>query len=55
MYAIAHITASVFINDDERGSHAIPSGLEDVRSKLRLAPHEPISRYRHHRTGEDKR
>jgi thiamine phosphate synthase YjbQ (UPF0047 family) len=31
---------------------AIPGGLEDVRSKLRQAPHEPISRYCHNRTGE---
>jgi secondary thiamine-phosphate synthase enzyme len=30
-----------------------PQWLEDVRSKLRQAPHEPISRYRHNRTGED--
>jgi hypothetical protein len=29
-----------------------PQWLEDVRSKLRQAPHEPISRYRHNRTGE---
>ena len=34
------------------GLRAIPSGLEDVRSKLRQATHEPISRYRHNRTGE---
>ena len=45
---IAHITASVFINDDERGLHA------DYEEWLEgLAPHEPISRYRHNRTGED--
>jgi thiamine phosphate synthase YjbQ (UPF0047 family) len=44
---IAHITASVFINDDERGLHAdYEEWLEE------LAPHEPISRYRHNRTGE---
>lgn len=43
-----HITASVFINDDERGLH------EDYREWLEaLAPHEPLSRYRHNRTGED--
>jgi secondary thiamine-phosphate synthase enzyme len=49
-----HITASVFINDDERGLHAdYEEWLEDVRSKPRQAPHEPISRYRHNRTGED--
>jgi secondary thiamine-phosphate synthase enzyme len=49
-----HITASVFINDDERGLHRdYDDWLEDVRSKLRQAPHEPISRYRHNRTGED--
>ncbi len=43
-----HITASVFINDDEPGLH------EDFRSWLEgLAPHAPISRYRHNDTGED--
>ena len=43
-----HITASVFINDDEPGLHA------DYEEWLEgLAPHEPISRYRHNRTGED--
>jgi len=43
-----HITASVFINDDEAGLH------QDYDEWLeRLAPHEPISRYRHNRTGED--
>jgi len=43
-----HITASVFINDDERGLHA------DFEVWLeQLAPHEPVSRYRHNRTGED--
>jgi secondary thiamine-phosphate synthase enzyme len=42
-----HITASVFINDDERGLH------QDLDEWLeRLAPHEPVSRYRHN-TGED--
>ena len=43
-----HITASVFINDDERGLHM---DYEDWLEQL--APHEPISRYRHNRTGED--
>ncbi len=43
-----HITASVFINDDEKGLHA------DLEKWLEgLAPHEPISRYRHNLTGED--
>jgi secondary thiamine-phosphate synthase enzyme len=43
-----HITASVYINDDE------PGLLEDYDEWLeKLAPHEPISRYRHNRTGED--
>jgi len=42
-----HITASVFINDDERGLHA---DYEDWLEEL--APHEPISKYRHNRTGE---
>ena len=43
-----HITASVFINDDERGLH------RDYDDWLQqLAPHEPISKYRHNRTGED--
>ena len=43
-----HITSSVFINDDESGLHAdYEAWLED------LAPHEPIGRYRHNRTGED--
>jgi thiamine phosphate synthase YjbQ (UPF0047 family) len=42
-----HITASVFINDDERSLHQdYDDWLEE------LAPHEPISRYRHNRTGE---
>jgi secondary thiamine-phosphate synthase enzyme len=43
-----HITASVFINDDERGLHA-----DFERWLERLAPHEPISQYEHNRTGED--
>ena len=43
-----HITASVFINDDERGLHQdYDDWLEE------LAPHEPVGRYRHNRTGED--
>ena len=43
-----HITASVFINDDESGLHA------DYEAWLeRLASHEPVSQYRHNRTGED--
>ncbi len=43
-----HITASVFINDDESGLHAdYEAWLEE------LAPHAPISRYRHNLTGED--
>ncbi len=43
-----HITASVFINDNESGLH---QDYEDWLEKL--APHEPISHYRHNRTGED--
>jgi secondary thiamine-phosphate synthase enzyme len=43
-----HITASVFINDDESGLHKdYERWLED------LAPHEPISKYEHNKTGED--
>ena len=43
-----HITASVFINDDESGLH------QDYDRWLeRLAPHEPTSQYLHNRTGED--
>ena len=43
-----HITASVFINDDERGLH------EDYEKWLeKLAPHEPVSGYQHNKTGED--
>lgn len=42
-----HITASVFINDDERG---LLGDFEDWLEKL--APHEPVSQYRHN-TGED--
>lgn len=43
-----HITASVFINDDESGLH------HDYEKWLEgLAPHEPIDQYRHNDTGED--
>ncbi len=43
-----HITASVFINDDESGL------LNDYAKWLeRLAPHAPIGQYRHNDTGED--
>ncbi|MBK7645066.1 MAG: YjbQ family protein [Planctomycetes bacterium] len=43
-----HISASVFVNDDERGLHA------DFERWLEgLAPHEPIAQWRHNDTGED--
>jgi len=43
-----HITASVFINDDESGlHHDYEIWLEE------LAPHEPIEQYEHNKTGED--
>ncbi len=43
-----HITASVFINDDEPGLH------EDFEKWLeRLAPYQPISQYKHNLSGED--
>src|SRR5512142_1996304 len=43
-----HISASVFINDDESGLH------HDYDAWLeRLAPHAPTSQYRHNDTGED--
>ncbi len=43
-----HISASVFINDDERGLH------QDLDRWLEgLAPHAPIDQYRHNDTGED--
>lgn len=43
-----HITASVFINDDEGGLH------HDYEIWLEaIAPHEPIGQYWHNRTGED--
>jgi secondary thiamine-phosphate synthase enzyme len=43
-----HITASVYINDDESG---LIADYDDWLEKL--APHEPVSHYRHNRTGED--
>ena len=43
-----HITASVFINDDEKGLH------NDYEKWLELlAPHVPTSKYDHNKTGED--
>ncbi len=43
-----HITASVFINDNESGLHRdYEEWLEEI------APHEPISKYEHNKTGED--
>jgi secondary thiamine-phosphate synthase enzyme len=43
-----HITASVYINDDEQGL------IKDYDDFLeRLVPHEPTSKYRHNNTGED--
>lgn len=43
-----HITASIFINDDESGLH------HDYDVWLeKLAPHAPTSQYQHNRTGED--
>ena len=43
-----HITASVYINDDEQGL------IQDYDDFLeRLVPHEPTSNYRHNNTGED--
>jgi secondary thiamine-phosphate synthase enzyme len=43
-----HITASVFINDDEPGLH------QDYEKWLEgLAPHAPVKRYLHNQTGED--
>ena len=45
---LPHITASVFINDDECGLH------QDCEKWLEgLAPHAPIRQYRHNNTGED--
>ena len=43
-----HITASVYINDAESG---LIQDFDDFLEKL--APHEPLSLYRHNRTGED--
>ena len=43
-----HITAGVFINDDESGLH------KDYADWLEtLAPHAPVERYRHNATGEE--
>ena len=43
-----HITASVFINDNESGlHHDYEEWLEEI------APHEPTSKYEHNKTGED--
>ena len=43
-----HITASVYINDAESGL------IQDYDEWLeKLAPHEPVAKYRHNRTGED--
>ena len=43
-----HISASVYINDDERGL------LKDYDQWLeKLAPHAPVDQYRHNDTGED--
>ena len=43
-----HLTASVYINDAESGL------IQDYDDWLeKLAPHEPVSLYRHNRTGED--
>ena len=43
-----HISASVYINDDEGGL------LQDYDKWLeKLAPHEPVSQYKHNDTGED--
>lgn len=43
-----HISASVFINDDESGLHA-----DFERWLEKLAPEKPHSQYDHNRTGED--
>ena len=43
-----HITAAVFINDDESGLHA-----DFERWLEKLAPEKPHSQYDHNRTGED--
>ena len=43
-----HITASVFINDNESGLHS-----DFERWLEKLAPHAPVSQYLHNETGED--
>jgi len=43
-----HITASVFINDDEKGLHKDYEKFFET-----LVPHEPVRQYRHNDTGED--
>ncbi|MDD3764059.1 MAG: secondary thiamine-phosphate synthase enzyme YjbQ [Nevskiales bacterium] len=43
-----HISASVFVNDDERGLHQDFTGWLEG-----LAPHEPVRQWRHNDTGED--
>ncbi len=43
-----HISASVFVNDDEQGLHA-----DFTRWLEQLAPHAPVSQWRHNDTGED--
>lgn len=43
-----HISASVFINDDERGLHH-----DFTRLLEQWVPHEPVDQYRHNDTGED--
>lgn len=43
-----HITASVFVNDNEPGLHS-----DYVKWLEKLAPHEPVSGYRHNDSGED--
>ena len=62
-----HITASVFINEDESGLHHDyevwlrrwhrASGMALRRHEAvwleKLAPHEPVGQYQHNRTGED--
>lgn len=43
-----HITASVFINDDETGLHQ-----DYIQWLEKIAPHEPTNQYLHNQTGED--
>ena len=43
-----HITASVFVNDDEEGLHR-----DYERFFETLVPHEPVRQYRHNDTGEE--